>query len=255
MPEDISETKPPVDRTTKILRAVVGTVLGLIVLAGGLLALLYYSTPPALRQPTTAHFHFRLQIIADGQAVNFADDKYQTDFNKDICNAELTKQPFHFHDKLDQFVHVHWDHMTGGLLLKNYGWNLIGGTNSTLGYRFDQKGKIVRVTTQGMQLPRAAKGDNYYIYSGDQNGYHQGKWSDFLSQDLKDFFAGHGATSLLDRIIPAASAHSHDDMEATMLNDVVGSAVIFVQQTPPTDAQIKDRFNHLVALPMSACGG
>ncbi len=116
-------------RTTKILRIIVGSLLGLIILVGGLVALFYNSTPAALRQPTSAHFHFRLQIIADGQAVNFADDKYQTDFNADICSATLTKQPFHFHDKLDQFVHIHWKSMTGGLLLINYGWNLIGGPN------------------------------------------------------------------------------------------------------------------------------
>ena len=23
----------------------------------------------------------------------------------------------HFHDQLDQFVHIHWDHITGGILL------------------------------------------------------------------------------------------------------------------------------------------
>lgn len=252
-----NQTKPQTDRTTKVLRWVVGTVLAFILIAGAVVAWMYFSSPAAVRQPTSAHFHFRLQIIADGKAVNFAEDKYQTEFNKDICNADLTKQPFHFHDKLDQFMHVHWDHMTGGLLLKNYGWNLVGGTDQTLGYRFDQKGKIVRVPIHGLDLPAVAKGDKYYIYTGDQDHYDKRNWNDFIHNDLKDFFASKKTSvGLIGRLIPAAYAHGDEaEAEATQLNDVVGSAVIFVQKDAPTDAQIKDRFNHLVPLPMSACGG
>jgi hypothetical protein len=247
--------RPSADRLTRILRRLVGGILALVVLVGGAFVYAYVSTPPELRHPTQAHYHFRLQIILDGKPVNFAADKFQTDFNKDVCNAVLTKEPFHFHDKLDQFVHVHWDHMTGGLLLKNYGWNLIGGAGGTLGYRFDQLPKVTRIPAHGAALPKIGAGDRYFIYTGDETGYQQRAWDDFIKSDLKKFFAGSAHTSLLDTLIPGAYAHSAAEEELSKLNDVLGSAVIFVQPDAPSDAQVKNRFNHLIALPASVCGG
>jgi len=253
-PTTTNHSKSP-DRATHILRWILAIIAVLIVAFGIWLGHAYLASPKAIRNPSNAHFHFRMQIIADGKAVNFADDKYQTPFNKDICTAALTKEPFHFHDKLDQFTHVHWNHMTGGLLLKNYGWNLIGGTKLTLGYRFDQLPKIVRVPIHGLALPTVAKGDHYYIYTGSENGYTTRQWNDFIKEDLSDFFTGKKSAGVLNRLIPAAYAHQDNEEELTKLNDVVGSVVIFAQKTPPTDQQIKNRFNHLIDLPESSCGG
>jgi hypothetical protein len=246
---------PATDRVTVILRWVVGLILLAIVLAGSWYGFAYLSTPPALRNPTATHFHFRMQIINGGQAVNFADDKFQTAFNSDICSAALTQQPVHFHDKLDQFVHIHWNNLTGGIVLKNYGWNFIGGPNGTLGYRFDKLPQLIKVPIHGHDLPARESDANYYIYTGDSTSYHQRNWNDFLTMDLAKFFTGSMNVGLLDRIIPAAQADSVSEEKLTMLNHVAGSVVIFVQKDAPTNVQVKDRFNHLVPLPLSACGG
>lgn len=257
MEESTHAEHPRTDRVTLALRWVVGLFATVIVVAGSWVAYAYASTPSSLRHPTSTHYHFRLQIIADGQAVNFAGDTYQTEFNKDICSALLTKEPVHFHDKLDQFVHIHWNHLTGGIVLKDYGWNLIGGASDTLGYRFDQLPKIVRVPIHGRELPKLASGDRYFVYTGDSSSYTQRTWSDFLNTDLANFFSGKKtATSPFASLVPAAEADSAPtDEQLTELNHVLGSVVIFAQKTPPTNAQIKDRFNNLVPLPMSACGG
>jgi hypothetical protein len=256
MDQPTVEPKPGADRLTRTLRWVVGSVVGIVVLGGGVIAAAYFTTPAALRRPANGHFHFRLQVVVDAKPVNFADDKYQTEFNADICTAALTKQPVHFHDKLDQFVHIHWANISGGIVLKNYGWNLIGGATKTLGYRFDQLPKIVRVPIHGQNLPTPEVGDHYYIYTGDDTAYQQRDWQQFLHADVRDFFAGKQVqASLLQDIIPAAYAHGADEEALTKLNDVVGSVVIFAQKDAPTDAQIKDRFNHLIALPQSSCGG
>lgn len=249
-----SETTSP-HTSSHTLTVVLRVILGVIIAALGVLAYAYFSTPAALRRPTSDHFHFRLQVITDGKAANFGDDKYQTEFNKDICDAALTAQPIHFHDHLDQFVHIHWAHITGGILLKDYGWNLIGGANHTLGYRFDTLPKVIRVPIHGAALPKAAAGDHYYVYTGNADSYKKRDWKDFLKLDLKDFFAGTPQANLMERLVPAAYAHGAGEDEAAQLNDVVGSVVIFAQKDAPTDAQIKDRFNHLVPLPMSACSG
>ena len=249
------------DRLTLILRWSLGIVAGLVVLAGALLGYAYLATPAALRHPTPAHFHFRLQIINNGRPVDFSANEYQSAFNQDVCTAKLTKEPVHFHDRLDQFVHVHWKHVTGGVVLKNYGWNFIGGTKFTLGYRFDQLPRVVHLPVHSRSLPNPSPGARYFVYVSSMatpsTVYQQRSWDSFLEADLEDFFKAAPAartTSWLGTLVPTASAHNGEE-ELASLNDVLGNVVIFAQKTAPTDAQIKDRFSQLVPLPLSACGG
>lgn len=269
-PKTVTTPKPTPaspDRTTLILRRVVAAVLGIIVLAGAWVLFLYATSPEAIRNPRTAHYHFRMQIINGGTPVDLSALPFQTPFNKDICDATLTKEPIHFHDQLDQFVHIHWDGMTGGLLLKHYGWNFLSGADDTLGYRFDDLPRLNRVPIHGQALPKPPADAKYYVYIGNTSTYKERTWDDFLRLNLRTFFESQPkpiAGSMLDRLIPSASAHSghdHDTAgsktqeELTLLNNVIGNVVIFVQKDAPTDAQIKDRFNHLIALPESSCGG
>jgi hypothetical protein len=246
----------PADRTTRILRLVVGGLVGLLVLAAGLVGVAYALTPEPIRHPVASHYHFRLQMLVNGTAVNFGGTAFQTPLNHDLCSAKLTTEPIHFHDGLDQFVHVHWAGMTGGLFLKNYGWDLAGGLPGLLGVRFDQVPRLVPVAVHGTALPAAVEGDRYYVYVGNAAGYQERPWNDFLHQDLERFFTGRAAavSGPWSGLVPAASAQG-DEAQLTQLNHVVGSAVIFAQRDKPTDAQIKDRFAHLVPLPESSCGG
>lgn len=238
-------------RDAVVLRFVLGAVLAVIAVIGLWYAYAYLISPMAIRHPQWGHVHLRLQVITDGQPANFSEDKFQTPESKDICTAALTKEPVHFHDNLDQFVHLHWANLTGGILLKDYGWNFIGGPDGTLGYRFDQLPRLVRVPVHGLVLPKPARDDHYYVYTGDQSGYKQRSWHDFLTENVDDFMAGKSASSGL---IPAALADS-DQEQAARLNHVLGSVVIFAQKNPPTDQQIKDRFNHLIPIPTSQCAG
>jgi hypothetical protein len=245
--EDTSAHRPGPSKDTLILRWVLGIVLGLIVLGAAYFATLYFMSPAAIRNPSSTHFHFRIQVIQDGQAVNFAQDKFQTEFSKDICTAALTKEPFHFHDHEDQFAHVHWDHMTGGLLLKDYGWNLVGGLSGVLGYRFNGLQMPQAVPVHGRALPPLKSGDKYWVYVGTADSQRQASWSDFLHRDLRDFFGSANAT---DEVIGAT-----ESVDLARLNHVVGSAVIFAQPNQPTADQVKDRFAHLLPLPESQCAG
>jgi hypothetical protein len=218
-------------------------VLAAIIVIAGLATYAYAFSPQPIRHPTSTHFHFRLQILADGQPVNFAQDKFQTPFNTDICTAALTQQPVHFHDSVDQFVHIHWAGITGGILLKDYGWNLIGGPSGVLGYKFNGFKLPIAVPIHGHALPSAAAGDHYYVYTGVATNFHQRDWNDFLRQPLKDFFSGSAVLS------------SDSEKGPAQLNHVVGNAVIFVQKNSPTSDQVKARFEHLNALPTSSCSG
>lgn len=273
--EEKPKQKPHVGRRLKI---------GIIVVLALLLAPISYAgyvyavSPAVIREPKLEHYHFRMQVVVNGQAENFAEDKYQQDYAKDQCNANLPEQPIHFHDGKDQFTHIHWEGMTGGMVMKYYGWNYIGGVNKALGYKLDDLGDIQKVNTHGNFLPAIPNDAKFYIYKGDENGYKEKNFDDWKNQDLEQFFdktsnfpahEQNKKTSLLDSLFPKASAHGTEDhsttpktpdseseeQKLTRINNMIGNVVIFVQKDKPTDQQIKDRFNELEPLTDSTCGG
>lgn len=272
----------------------------LILLAVLLVPLLYagyvYSaSPDVVRNPKLEHYHFRMQILVNGKSENFGSKAYQTGYAKDQCNANLPEQPIHFHDNKDQFTHIHWEGMTGGMVMKYYGWNYISGMNNALGFKLDDLKDVQKVTTHGNYLPKLAADSNFYVYTGDENGYKQRNFDDWKDQDLEQFFnrtsnfpahkMNQEKSSLLDVLFPKAHAHgtvddadgddgtpATDDTglqglrppappevseqeELTRINNLVGNVVIFAQRDKPTDQQIKDRFNDLEPLTNSTCGG
>jgi hypothetical protein len=249
----MSDPKPVSNnRGIRLLRLVTGVLVFVFVITLAAISFMYFTTPPALRRPTTEHFHFRMDLVIAGKSVNFADDKYQTDYMTDSCSALLTKQPVHFHDHTNQFVHIHWASITGGEVLKDYGWNLIGGFSNTLGLRFDRGNIFRRTPIHGDDLPALPEGAKEYIYVGDATNYTERTWSSFVEQPLPVFFRapldGHSNET-------EVTATSTDEQKLVQLNHVIGSTVIFVQSGRPTDAQIKDHFTHLEPLPLTQCAG
>lgn len=240
----------------------------------------YAASPVVVRDPKLEHYHFRMQILVNGKAEDFSTKAYQTGYAKDQCNANLPEQPIHFHDNKDQFTHIHWEGMTGGMVMKYYGWNYIGGMSNALGYKLDNLKDPQKVTTHGNYLPAVPKDANFYVYSGDENSYKERSFNDWKSQDLETFFnttsnfpahdINKGKTSLLDKVFPKTYAHGDEDhsttnattadseteeQKLTRINNLVGNVVIFAQKDKPTDQQIKDRFNDLEPLTDSTCGG
>lgn len=235
-------------------------------------------TPAAIRNPKFEHYHFRMQIVVDGVSQNFNAEKYQVEYSKDLCTIDLAAEPMHFHDQKDQITHIHWDGMTGGLVMKYYGWNLLGGDDSILGYRLD-KGILPRgVKIHGRALPRVASGTAYYIYTGDENNYTQRSFTDWKNQNLEDFFGVSSnlpanttmswPTRLKQAVFPKVAAHDTGDgsghghqtsetqeQKLLRINNLLGNVVVFAQKNPPSEAQIKARFNNLEPLTESSCGG
>ncbi|MCA9388425.1 hypothetical protein KC644_01525 [Candidatus Berkelbacteria bacterium] len=247
-----------------------------VVYFGGYFGYPYITTPPHMRSPEFEHYHFRTQIIVEGEAVDFSEDQFQQEYDATSCSAELNGQPIDFHDSEDQMTHIHWSGVTGGELLKYYGWNLIGGDDNSLGTRFDQgMMQMHRISTIGNFLPEIPADSNFYIYTGDESDYEQKDWQDFLYLDLEEFF---GKQSLLKSnevsfdptnwLIGKVFAHSGvdssdpkplvgevDKERLARINNLIGNAVIFVQQDEPTNEEIVSRFNQLVPLHDSTCGG
>ncbi len=269
------QSKSGLSKHIKITLGIVGALLLIPLSYAGYV---YAASPAVIRNPKLEHYHFRMQILVNGKAEDFSSKAYQTGYAKDQCNANLPEQPIHFHDNKDQFTHIHWEGMTGGMVMKYYGWNYIGGMSNALGYKLDNLKDPQKVTTHGNYLPAVPKDATFYVYTGDENSYKERTFNDWKSQDLETFFGttsnfpAHDInkgkkTSLLDTLFPKAYAHgtendgdgndgSETDQEKrTRINNLVGSVVVFVQKDKPTDQQVKDRFNKLLPLDDSTCGG
>lgn len=275
-----NDTTKPDRRHTRLKKLLI--IVGIIVassaaIAGGIVGYLYAATPVSIREPLPEHYHFRMQILVNGKAENFGSANYQEGYAKDNCSAALTDSPIHFHDNQDQFTHIHWEGMTGGQVLKYYGWNFIGGTRGALGYRFDEGHRLQKVAVHGNNLPAIPEQATFYIYVATADGGYQEKpFQDFTDQDLEVFFnktSNYPAhklnqqkrpSSLLDYLVPKATAHdgethaadsTTDQAELTRINNLLGDVVVFVQKDQPSDTQIKDRFSKLTPLTESTCGG
>ncbi len=252
--------------------------IGLLLLAGTYFGYLFISSPSHIRYPEYAHYHFRTQLLVNGELVDFAGENFQQSYDSLSCSAELPNQPIDFHDNAAQMTHIHWQGMTGGEFLKYYGWNFIGGNDNILGRRYDigNLAQPVDVNIYGKSLPTLPDNANYYVYVGDENSYETRSWDTFINTDFEVLFSDSSSlegnqareSAPLDFLFTRADAHggandgdgaiNPDETEEQRLeriNSLVGNVVIFVQEEEPTIAQIKDRFNNLAPLEDSVCGG
>jgi hypothetical protein len=240
----------------------IAIILGVLV---GIVALIYVwlftTSPTAVRLPRLEHAHVRLQVLVDGVPVNFADHQFQTHYAQ-ACTDAIASEPIHFHDNKDQFMHLHWKGITGGLVLKNYGWNMVGGADDTLGYRFDQLPLPQRVPTHGNNLPALPAHAALWVYTGDETDHRERTTSDFIYQDLETFLGKAStvnAQAWLDQLLfKKAVAHegeAHDQAELAQINNLLGNIVVFVQKDKPSGAAVTERFTKMEPLAESTCGG
>ncbi len=261
--------------------ALAATALVLVAFSG-YIAYIYLASPAIIRQPLLEHYHFRMQIIVDGKAEDFSSKAYQQHYAKGQCNSLLPDQPIHFHDDKAQITHIHWESMTGGQVMKYYGWNYVGGVGGALGYRFEKPLHPKKVQIHGNILPSMPNDDQLYVYSGDENSHKERSFDDWKSQDLEKFFGktsnfpahkiNKQKTGLFDGLFP--KAYANEDVAMNMdttnstggggetvtekrkrINNLIGNVVIFAQKSKPTEKQVTDRFNHLEPLSDSTCGG
>ncbi len=179
------------NRNRKILK-IAGLVLA-GVLAFCLLTIgsFYLFIPSRFTNPKPDHYHFRLQYVFRGQAENFGAPRYQVDYIKDVCTGGLTESPIHFHDNIDQIVHLHWQGITGGDVLKFYGVNKVGGLDGYMGLKLDKLFQfpptITTVPIHSQSLPKASGEDKYFVYTGDKDKFEKKDFDQFLNQTLEDF--------------------------------------------------------------------
>jgi len=214
-----------------------------------------------------AHHHFRMQLIIEGQYIDLSQDEFQEDYEKGSCSAELPKTPIHLHDGVDQIVHIHWDKIKGGQVLKYYGLNLIDKNNEILEYQPSKDIKLNKVEIKGDLIPSPNETSTFWVYTGKKDEYKKRDLQDFLVQDLETFFDKKSTLTqqreelkeinynLFKSIKADADSGKHSEGELEEIQNLIGNVVIFVQENEPTDQEIRDRFNQLTPLGDSVCGG
>lgn len=182
-----SKTKTSSNKLSYFL-AFVGIIFSITLI---LFSLLYFFTPKNFRNPKQDHSHFRMQYVFLGQAEDFGSPRYQVDYLKDVCDGRLAESPIHFHDNKNHFVHLHWQRVTGGQVLKFYGLNKIGGLDNQMGVKIDDlsKFKFTPIPIHSNSLPNPRPDDKFWVYTGDRNNYQKRNFEDFLKQDLETFFS------------------------------------------------------------------
>lgn len=264
VPEAPKEKAAPIGpRSVKRFLKMMAVIAGIFVLViAGLRAYQYVVTPAVIRNPTVDHYHFRTQLLYDGQAVNFAEPRFQETYEGGQCSADLPDTPVHFHDETDQMTHIHWNGITGGMMLKYYGLNLIGGPEGRLGWKMSSNLMSAQpVPNRTDSLPEVPEGHEIYVFIKTTDGFKEKPISEFLEQDLETFFEkksnlGTAPEGLLDWLFPKAQAHGDGDgHELEALNNLVGDVAIYIQPERPSDEQITEAFENLIELPESTCGG
>ncbi len=223
---------------------------------------------PHLNNPTLAHYHLRLQVFENEKKVDFSKPNYQQEYSKDNCNAKLPNEPLHFHDGNGQLLHVHWQGITGGEVLKYYGYNAIGGLPNTLGFRFDSFPQTTTIPTKGINDTSVSSSTgNIHVYIGRQDGYYKASSIDFLFKDL-EIFLKKSKKRIQDEqsktssfiSIPIAAQDTTlnaplNETELNEINELIGNVVVYIQTNEPKPDDIQEAFNNLTPLTASICGG
>ncbi len=256
-------------------------VLTFLLIIGLFVALVAISNPDNIAYPEYEHAHIRLSFSYNGVEENFASDKYQEGYSKDQCESGITKTPLHFHDKKNHILHLHWQAITGGQILKYYGLNKIDWFDSYIGIRAskDEEVNLSLIPIHAKALPKLTNEDKLWIYSGSNEKFELKSTDDFLQKDIETLL---GIKSTIKESLDnekkqsfkllTANAHSTDDDKETKtqnqnntitnnqeelkkINNLLGDIVIFAQPEKPSDEKVKEKFSNLEPLSESTCGG
>lgn len=277
-----TDSRKPYGRFLRV--AIVLLILALVAIVLPLAAL-WRNTPAAILRPRADHYHFRWLLAVEGELVDFSTGNFQMPTGGDTCSAALATEPFHFHDGVGQWVHVHWADLTGESLLKYYGWDFGGELPGLLGMRIDllEQFQWPVVATSAAQLPQPRPTvNNLYIYIVPFGGRAERVLTNqFRLSELADTFAGvassqglptagaereqlpgflktvraHTNTVNQTKSLPLSAARSRDLPQLPAGFETPGDILMFVQPDEPSAAQIQQQLQKVVAIPDSGCSG
>ena len=84
--ESIENKKPKTAKKrtlSKRFKIIAIVLIAILIVPLSYAGYIYAATPTVIREPKLEHYHFRMQILVNGKAENFAEDKYQKGYVKD----------------------------------------------------------------------------------------------------------------------------------------------------------------------------
>lgn len=219
-----------------------------------------FASPLAVTFPRGTEYALRFQMVVEGQLVDFSQPAYQTELDERIC-SELSQRPVAFHGGQNQWLHVYWQDLSGGTILRNYGYKNFPPFENYLGVRADNFPQFEPVAIHGNALPETDPSSQLYVYTGDQFGYTRRDESLFLEQPLEEFLRevipgtpmnslGIEGRAQTEEAEPAAGPTLERNLETSKRGrplDILGNVVVFVQAREPSEQQIIERFLTLTA--------
>jgi hypothetical protein len=153
---------------------------------------------PNITYPKTIHTHFMIKLYNNGSIYKTNSLKAMSPSDQTLCSGLITSEPMHFHDNVEDMVHLHWQGITGGQFLKYLGANYIGGFDSILGIRLDKlkELKIIPIrTTDKMIKPYPDSLIKIYIKRVNSEDYENMSLHDFLKLQLSELDPVYKASS------------------------------------------------------------
>lgn len=164
-----------------------------------------FASPLAISWPKENDDKVRIQVVINGNRVDFSNDEFQHT-NKNIrCKDGLSSSPMFFADGIDQILYTKWEGVNGKIFLKNYGFENTAPFEGYLGIKINKFPNIEPVPITGDVLPEPEKPYNLYVYTGDKFNYQQKDESAFLTKPFDRFLAEEDKKSVhIGRVITNA---------------------------------------------------
>ncbi len=148
-----------------------------------------FASPKSISVPQKSNDIVRIQVIINGEKVDFANSIYQDSDKSLVCNDELATKPMAFLANQNQILHLKWQDINGKIFLKNYGFENTGPFKDYLGIRIDMLPNIKPVSIFEEALPKPKKPYNLFVYTGDKFSYEQRDENSFLLKPFDRFLS------------------------------------------------------------------
>lgn len=170
--------------------------------------------------PKTTHTHAMIKFYNNGSIYKTNLFNAMSPSDQTLCSGLITSEPIHFHDNVEDIIHLHWDNITGGQVLKYLGANYIGGFNNLMGIRLDRlnKYKITPIYTKDKALkPYPESLVKIYIKKVSSTNYEKVSLSDFIKLELSSLDPSYKPTAINNNILSNpknylwSKARAHND--------------------------------------------
>lgn len=144
-----------------------------------------FASPRPITFPKKAEYQARLQIVVEGDAIDFSQQPFQNNA-LELCSNDIIDRPFGVYEGNSQIIHMHWENLTGANLLRNYGFKNTGPFENYLGVNLNNFPDYEPISIQGNLITTPEETFEYYVYTGNQFTYTRRDETEFLNRSIKD---------------------------------------------------------------------